>query len=79
MGSIHHVTWNFSTGTSGTSHTLTTPLTVGASGQANNPLVVTLTNDASCGVEGGLCPLARLRGEATADANGRLSIFVAVP
>jgi hypothetical protein len=41
------VIWNFSTGTSGTSHTLTTPLTVGASGAANNPLVVTLTNDAS--------------------------------
>lgn len=43
------VTWNFSTATSGTSHTLTTPLTVGASGQANNPLAVTLTNDASMG------------------------------
>jgi hypothetical protein len=43
------VTWNFSTATSGSSHTLTTPLTVGASGQANNPLVVTLTNDASMG------------------------------
>ncbi len=43
------VTWNFSTGTSGSSHTLTTPLTVGASGQSNNPLVVTLTNDASMG------------------------------
>ena len=41
------VTWNFSTGVSGTSHTLTTPLTVGASGQANNPLAVTLTNDAT--------------------------------
>jgi len=41
------VTWNFATGASGTSHTLTTPLTVGASGQANNPLAVTLTNDAS--------------------------------
>lgn len=41
------VIWNFSTATSGSSHTLTTPLTVGASGQANNPLVVTLTNDAS--------------------------------
>jgi hypothetical protein len=40
------VTWNFATSTSGTSHTLTTPLTVGASGAANNPLVVTLTNDA---------------------------------
>jgi hypothetical protein len=43
------VIWNFSTGSSGSSHTLTTPLTVGASGQANNPLVVTLTNDASMG------------------------------
>jgi len=41
------VTWNFSTATSGTTHTLTTALTVGASGQANNPLAVTLTNDAS--------------------------------
>ena len=41
------VLWNFSTGTSGSSHTLTTALTVSASGQANNPLVATLTNDAS--------------------------------
>jgi len=41
------VVWNYSTATSGSSHTLTSPLTVGASGQANNPLVVTLTNDAS--------------------------------
>jgi len=41
------VVWNYSTTTSGSSHTLTTPLTVGASGQANNPLVATLTNDAS--------------------------------
>jgi hypothetical protein len=40
------VTWNFATGTSGSSHNLTTNLTVGASGAANNPLVVTLTNDA---------------------------------
>jgi hypothetical protein len=39
------VSWTFATGTSGTSHTLTTPLTVAASGQANNPLIVTLTND----------------------------------
>src|SRR5882762_5835601 len=43
------VIWNFSTSSSGTSHTLTAPLTVGASGAANNPLVVTLTNDASMG------------------------------
>lgn len=41
------VTWNYATGTSGSSHTLTAPLTVAASGQANNPLAVTLTNDAS--------------------------------
>ena len=41
------VIWNYSSTTSGSSHTLTTPLTVGASGTANNPLVVTLTNDAS--------------------------------
>jgi hypothetical protein len=40
------VTWNFSTSTSGSSHTLTTPLTVAASGKANNPLVVTLGDDA---------------------------------
>jgi hypothetical protein len=40
------VTWNYATATSGSSHTLTTPLTVAASGQANNPLVVTLSDDA---------------------------------
>lgn len=43
------VTWNYATGTSGSSHTLTTALTVAASGQANNPLVVTMTNDATMG------------------------------
>jgi hypothetical protein len=41
------VIWNYSTSTSGSSHTLTTAVTVGASGAANNPLVVTFTNDAS--------------------------------
>jgi len=41
------VIWNFATSTSGNVHTLTTALTVGASGNANNPLTVTLTNDAS--------------------------------
>jgi hypothetical protein len=40
------VTWNFATSTSGSSHALQSNLTVGASGAANNPLVVTLTNDA---------------------------------
>jgi hypothetical protein len=40
------VSWNFATTTSGTSHTIPGGLTVGASGGANNPLVVTLTNDA---------------------------------
>lgn len=41
------VIWSFSTDTSGSSHTLTSALTVAASGGANDPLVVTLTNDAS--------------------------------
>jgi len=41
------VIWNFSTATSGSSHTLSTALTVAASGQPSNPLTVTLTNDAS--------------------------------
>lgn len=41
------VTWNYATGSSGSSHTLTTPLIVAASGAADNPLAVTLTNDAS--------------------------------
>jgi hypothetical protein len=45
--STSDVIWNFASSTSGSSHTLTTPLTVGASGASNNPLVVTLTNDAS--------------------------------
>lgn len=43
------VTWNFATSSTGSAHTLTTPLTVAASGQGNNPLTVTLTNDASMG------------------------------
>jgi hypothetical protein len=41
------VTWSYATGSSGSSHTLTTPLVVAASGQPDNPLAVTLTNDAS--------------------------------
>jgi hypothetical protein len=41
------VIWNDSTSSSGSAHTLTTPLVVGASGNANNPLTVTLSNDAS--------------------------------
>jgi hypothetical protein len=40
------VTWNFSTTTSGSSHTLTTPLTVAASGKTGDPLIVTLGDDA---------------------------------
>jgi hypothetical protein len=40
------VTWNYATTTSDSSHTLTTPLTVAASGKADNPLVVTLSDDA---------------------------------
>lgn len=42
-----YVIWNYSTSTSGSAHTLTTPLVIGPSGNANNPLTVTLTNDAS--------------------------------
>lgn len=41
------VVWNYATGTSGSAHTLTSPLVVGPSGNANDPLTVTLTNDAS--------------------------------
>ena len=41
------VTWSYATGSNGSSHTLTTALTVAASGQSDNPLAVTLTNDAS--------------------------------
>ncbi len=49
------VVWNFATTTSGSSHTLATPLTVAASGQADNPLTVTLSNDAFMGAS---APLA---------------------
>jgi hypothetical protein len=41
------VVWNHSSGTSGSSHTLATPLTIAAKGEANNPLTVTFTNAAS--------------------------------
>lgn len=41
------VIWNYSSSTSGSSHTLTTPLTVAATGQPNSPLIVTFANDAS--------------------------------
>ena len=43
------VTWSFATTVSGSSHALTTPLTVGASGAPDNPLTVTLANDATMG------------------------------
>jgi hypothetical protein len=42
-GTPSGVTWNFATGTTGTSHSLTTPLTVAANGN----LSVTLTSDVS--------------------------------
>ena len=42
-----YVIWAFSSASSGSAHTLTTAVTVGPSGNANNPLTVTLTNDAS--------------------------------
>jgi hypothetical protein len=41
------VIWNYSTTTDDTAHTLTTALVVAANGNANNPLTVTFTNDAS--------------------------------
>ena len=44
--SASDVIWNYSTATSGSSHALASALIVGAS-RSNNPLVVTLTNDAS--------------------------------
>lgn len=40
------VIWNYSTATWGSSHTLTAAITVAATGQADNPLTVTFTNDA---------------------------------
>ena len=40
------VIWNYATATSGSPHALTTPVTVSASGQADNPLTLTFTNDA---------------------------------
>ncbi|HLY34456.1 MAG TPA: hypothetical protein VKQ07_07985 [Jatrophihabitantaceae bacterium] len=43
------VSWAFSTATSGSAHTLTSPLVVAATGAANNPLVVTLSDDAAMG------------------------------
>lgn len=43
------VYWNYATALSGSSHTLTTALVVAASGAADNPLTVTLTNDAAMG------------------------------
>ena len=43
------VSWTGATGVSGSSHALTTSLTVGASGNANNPLSVTFTNEAAMG------------------------------
>lgn len=43
------VGYSFATSTSNTSHSLTAPVTVAASGQASNPLVVTLTNAATMG------------------------------
>jgi hypothetical protein len=48
-GTTSLVSWNFATGTSGTAHTLTSAVTVAASGQSNNPLTVTFSNDASMG------------------------------
>jgi len=45
------VSWDDATPTSGSKHTLLTPLTVGASGTPNDPLTVTLADDASMGMQ----------------------------
>lgn len=45
--STSDVSWTFATSSSGSAHTLSTPLVIGASGNANNPLTVTLSSDAS--------------------------------
>ncbi|HEY1761343.1 MAG TPA: hypothetical protein VGG17_02010 [Acidimicrobiales bacterium] len=45
--STSDVSWSFATSSSGSAHTLTTSLVIGPSGNANNPLTVTLSSDAS--------------------------------
>jgi hypothetical protein len=49
------VSWKFTTPTDGSSHLLSTPLTVGPSGTSNDPLVVTLADEATMGIS---APLA---------------------
>ena len=43
------VYWHYSSSTTGSSHTLTTPITVNATGKTGDPLTVTLTSDAFMG------------------------------
>ena len=43
------VTWHYSSATTGSAHTLSTALTVAATGQSGDPLTVTFTNDAYMG------------------------------
>jgi hypothetical protein len=43
------VSWHYATSTTGTAHTLTTPLVVNATGKTGDPLSVTLTSDAVMG------------------------------
>lgn len=43
------VYWHYSTSSTSTTHTLTSALTVGATGSAGDPLTVTLTNSATMG------------------------------
>ncbi len=47
--STSDVAWSYSTAATGSSHMLTKPLTVAASGQSNDPLTVTFVNDAYMG------------------------------
>jgi hypothetical protein len=44
---LSDVAWSFSSLVPNSAHTFTTPIVVGPSGNANDPLTVTLTNDAS--------------------------------
>jgi hypothetical protein len=73
------VVWHYSTSSTSTTHTLTTPLTVGPSGNANDPLTVTLSGGANMGTgastkcEGKYFKMASLKG-VTAYGGGSASI-----
>jgi hypothetical protein len=82
--STSDVSWSFATSTSGSAHTLTTPLIIGASGNANNPLTVTLSNDASmtssapAACEGAFFSMPSLTGIAASGGPGTATLTPAV-